>query len=127
MLLSLFLLCAQGVGLHIHSLDHHHDHKHSHNHATEEMGDHAHLSKAHFAFVGSHSDHHHGIASEIDVSPYGLLKSIDNLFAIALFDLLFAFFTFVCLRRLLRYCRERKLTLRGHYLLSPPLRAPPLH
>jgi len=127
LLLSLSLLCAQGVSLHAHSLDHEHDGYHNHTHAIGEANDHTHISKAHFTHDTSHNDHHDGVASEIDVSPDGLLKHSNTVFAIALVVFLFTLITFVCSRQLLHYCRESKLIPHRHYVISPPLRAPPLH
>ncbi len=129
LLLSLALLCAQGgAKLHVHDLDHGHDDHHSHHHPVDEMADHSHLSKAHFIHDTSHNDHHNGVASEIDVAPDGLLKnSNDNIFPITLFALFFTLITFVPSRWLVTYYRENKRVLHNRYLLSPPLRAPPLY
>ena len=82
LLLSLLLLCAQGVGLHVHNLDHGHDDNQSHGHA--------HVSQAHFAHDTSHKGHQGNVTSEIDVSPDGLLKiASNNVFAIALITFFF--------------------------------------
>ncbi len=125
---SLALLCAQGIGLHVHNLDHDPGDHHSHAHAMNGAGEHAHVSKAHFAQDTSHSDHHDGAVSEVDISPEGLLKnSSNNIFAIALIAFFFIFAMFVSLRQLAYRCRESKLILYRRYVLSPPLRAPPQH
>ena len=130
LLLSLALLCAQGVKLHVHHLDHGHDNHpnnyHSHIHAIDKAGDHDHLSKAHFTHDTSHNDHHDGVVSEVDISPDGVLKNANySVFALALFALFFTLVIFVSSRQLVQRCRESKLILRSYYLLSPPLRAPP--
>lgn len=128
LLLGLSLLCAQGVGLHVHNVDHGHDEHQSHVHATDEADDHAHMSKAHFTHDTSHNDHHDDVASEIDVSPDGFLKnSSNNILAIALIAFFFILVLFVSSRQLVHCCRESKLILHRYYLLSPPLRAPPQH
>ncbi len=133
LLLSLALLCAQGAKLHVHNLDHgqdnHHNDYHSHTHdAIDEVVDHGHLSKAHFTHDTSHNDHHDGVVSEVDVTPDGLLKNTNNnVFAIALFVLFFTLITFVSSRQSVQRCRERKLVRHSRYVLSPPLRAPPLY
>jgi len=128
LLLCLSLLCAQGVVLHVHSMDHGHDDQQSHIHAADEANDHAHMSKAHFTHDTSHNDHHDSVASEIDVSPDGLLKnSSNNIFAIALISFFFILVMFVPSQRLIHCCRESKLILHRNYVLSPPLRAPPQH
>ncbi|VAW86310.1 hypothetical protein MNBD_GAMMA16-143 [hydrothermal vent metagenome] len=111
LLLSLALLCAQGVKLHVHAID--------------EVGD---DSKAHFAHDTSHSDHHDGVIPKIDISPDGLLKNThNNVFAIVLFALFFTWMIFISSRPLVHYRRESKLILHSFYVLSPPLRAPPQH
>lgn len=125
---SLALLCVQGVGLHVHNLDHDHGDHHGHAHAIDDTGEHAHLSKAHFAQDTSHSDHHDGAVSEVDISPDGLLKnSSNNIFAIALIAFFFIFAMFVSSRQWVHRGRESKLVLYRRYVLSPPLRAPPQH
>ncbi len=128
LLLSLMLLCAQGVQLklHVHELDHEHDNYHSHTHATGDESDHSHLSKAHFAHDTSHDNHHDNIVSEVDITPDGFLKSASNtVFAIALFALSCILVTFIPSRQFFQRCRESKLILYNYYLFSPPLRAPP--
>ena len=124
LLLSLVLLCAQGVKLHVHNLDQGHDNHHSH--AIDEVGDHDHLSKAHFTYDASHDGYHDDVVSEIDISPDGLLKSVNShVFMIALFAFFFTLITFISSRQLIQRCRESKLILHRQYVLSPPLRAPP--
>lgn len=128
LLLCLSLLCAQGVGLHVHSMDHGEDHHQSHIHAADEANDHAHMSKVHFTHDISHNDHHDSVVSEIDVNPDGLLKnSSNNIFAIALISFFFILLMFVSSRQLVHCRRESKLTPNRYYLLTPPLRAPPQH
>ncbi len=124
LLLSLALLCAQEVRLHVHSLDHNHgDHL---SHSIDDAGGHAHLSKAHFAQDMSHSDHHDGAVADVDISPDGLLKNFnDNIFAVALIAFFFALLLFVSSRQFVHHSREGKLILHRRYVLSPPLRAPP--
>ncbi len=123
-LLSLSLLCVQGVKLHVHNLDH--KQHHGHTHAIDDAGDHAHLSKAHFAHNTSHSDHHNGVISEVDISPDGVLKNTNNSpFTLALIIFFFTLAIFVASRRLIQHCRENKLIFHEYYVLSPPLRAPP--
>ncbi len=107
LLLSLALLSAHVVKLHVHDLEH------------------GHLSKAHFAHDTSH-EHHDRTISEVDTSPNGVLKNTSNsVFALALFTLFLTLMTFIPSQQLVQCCRENKLTLHSYYLLSPPLRAPP--
>ncbi len=127
-LLSLSLLCVQGAKLHVHDLDHRHHHGQIH--AIDGAGDHAHLSKAHFAHDTSHGDHHNDVISEVDISPDGVLKNTNknannSPFTLALFIFFFTLAIFVASRRLIQRCREGKLTFHQYYVLSPPLRAPP--
>ena len=121
-LLSLSLLCSQGVGLHVHSLDH------GHGDSIHQAGEHAHLSEAHFAQDSSHNDHHDGTVSEVDISPDSLLKTpSNNIFSIALIAFLFISVVFVSSQQWVHRRRESKLILHRRYVLSPPLRAPPQH
>ncbi len=107
LLLCLALLSAHVVKLHIHELDN------------------GHLSKAHFAHDTSH-EHHDKAISEVDSSPDGVLKNVNNsIFAVALFTFFFTLVTFISSRQLVQRWRENKLVLHNYYLLSPPLRAPP--
>ncbi len=77
LLLSVALLCAQGVKLHVHNLDHDHDQQHSHI-AAETIAEHSHLSEVHLSTDISHGDNHDEVLSELDVSAYGLLKKVSN-------------------------------------------------
>ncbi|NOX43621.1 MAG: hypothetical protein GXP19_07805 [Gammaproteobacteria bacterium] len=131
LLLSMVLLCAQGVKLHVHSLDHDYDQTHSHI-AAEAAAKHSHLSEAHLSTDISHGDHHDEMVSEVDVSPYGLLKKgllkkvSTSALTLALLAtvviLLFAgFYQQIYHRR-----RAKDFIFRWRYLLFPPLRAPPL-
>ncbi|MCF6211275.1 MAG: hypothetical protein L3K24_11565 [Gammaproteobacteria bacterium] len=121
-LLSLSLLCVQGAKLHVHDLDH------GHIHAMDDVGDHSHLSKAHFAHDTSHDEHHNGVISEVDISPDGVVKNANNSpFTIALIIFFFALVIFFTSRQLVQRCREGKLIFHEYYVLSPPLRAPPQH
>ena len=122
-MLSLSLFFAQGVTLHVHTLDHGHD-GHWHGHLAGVTGDHAHFSKAHFSHIGDH-DH---IVSEVDISPNGMLTKL-----VSSHVLILAFIAFILLlsptavsRRLVHCYSEGRLALYRCYLLSPPLRAPPL-
>ena len=125
LLLSLSLLCAQGVGLHVHSLENGHDDL-NHVHAADLFDSHSYMGKAHLVLDTSHSDHHDSSVSEIDIKPDGVLKKAgNNIFAIALIVFLVTFLVFTSSRQLIFHQREIKLVLRKYYTLSPPLRAPP--
>ena len=130
LLLSLALLCAQGVKLHAHNLDHEHDnhHRYGHIHAVDEVNAHSYLSRTPFADESSHGDHQDDVVSESNTTPARLVKSsFNNVFAIAVFAFIFTLVGFTCSRQLVQRCRERQPILKSYYLLSPPLRAPPQH
>jgi len=125
LLLSVALLCAQGVKLHVHSIDHDHDRQHSHI-TAEAVTEHSHLSEVHLSSNISHGDHHDEVVSEHDASPNGLLKKASsNVVMLALLatvlSLLFpGFYQQTFHRR-----RDKDAILPWRYLLSPPPRAPP--
>ncbi len=122
LLLCLALVCAQGVSLHIHIFDH--DEYPHQAHAIDDA-EHNHISKAHSAFDTSHNN---STASDIDIDPDGMLKNTSSsISAIAFISFFFTLIVFVSSRQLV-YCRkESDVLLCRYYLISPPLRAPPLH
>ena len=120
--LSVALLCAQGVKLHVHSLDH--DQQHSHIAAEAE---HSHLSEAHLSTDISHGDHHDEVVSELDVTASGLLKKVSsNSLTLALLVTVFAFLLPAFYQQTFHRRRDKDALLPWRYHLSPPLRAPPL-
>jgi len=127
LLLSLALLCSQGIRLHIHN----HGHDHTHTDSIDGADDHGHLSNLsnpHFAHDTSHNDHHNGTIFEMDISPDRVSKTpSDNIFAVVLFTFFFTLITSVFSRQLVQCRRESRLVLHKYYTLSPPLRAPPQH
>ena len=93
----------------------------------DNLDEHEHLSKAHFAHDQSHGDHHEEVFSEVDVSPNGILKAPSAqilFFAVITFILLLAWPVFA--GRVLYYRRDSDPFHYLCYLFSPPLRAPPL-
>lgn len=124
-LLSVSILCSQGVKLHVHGFDHDHQ---SHHHDQLDAGDsdHLHLNEIHFASDETHIDHHGGVIQELDISQESLLKKISNVVLTLAFV---AAFFFLLLPGLARWTYQRRrdptLTLPHRYLHSPPLRAPP--
>jgi hypothetical protein len=132
-LLSVTLLCAQGVKLHVHSLDHDHDHHHGHANlsVTEENihieNEHTHLSIAHLSTDDSHIDHHDEVISESDACPDCLLTKIA---AKTPFMALLAILFTLVLSELFRYTLNRRVdedepVPSRRYHLTPVLRAPP--
>ncbi len=128
-LLCLLLLSPQGAALHAHPLDHGHGESvaHAHHHAGDGAGDHTHLSRAHYAHDSSHDDFHDDVVSDIDVTPDGILKNLSgSTLVLALFVLFLLLPLSLPLLRVVQRPGEGKPSLPGRYVLSPPLRAPPL-
>ena len=122
-LITLSLLSAQGVALHVHSFEH--GSNESHAHGMDGASDHAHLNQVHFIYDETHHDYHDGVVSEIDVSPEVLLKSFNNILAIVSVAFFVLLVLLPALRQLVCRYRASKLIFNKHYALSPPLRAPP--
>ena len=127
-LLALALLCAQGVKLHVHALDHdHHQHDH-HTHKNELLAsDHSHVSIAHLSLDNSHSDHHDKVIYESDACPDCLLTKVSSKLPLA--ALLAVLFTLL----LMGVCRLAFVQRRDIFVFfsrrchfTPPLRAPPV-
>jgi len=124
LLLSIALLCAQGVKLHAHSLDHDQEHSHIGVLAATE---HSQLSKVHLSTDVSHEDHHDEVTSEIDVSSYGFLKKVSNsVLTLALFVTLLILFNTGFYRQIFARRHNKIAFIPRRYVNSPPLRAPPL-
>lgn len=125
-LLSLALLCAQGVKLHTHDLDHNHDQQHGHT-PSEAAVEHSHLSEAHLSTDVSHDDHHDEMTSELDANPNGLLKKVSNsVLTLALLATVFILLFPGFYQQIFHRRRGKAIFIPWRYLLSPPLRAPPL-
>lgn len=126
LLLCLTLLYAQEAILHVHNADHVHVHAvETHTHSATEAADyHGHFITASFV-----DDHHEGVATEVDISPDGLLKNVNSSshFSIALFALFFILIICSTSQRFVRHWRDSKLILYRFYAISPPSRAPPQH
>ena len=85
-LLSLLLLCAQGVTLHVHSFEH--DSFQSH-HSIDNLNEHSHLNVAHLTIDASHDEHHGNVSSEIAASPNYILNQISsNMIMLALLTII---------------------------------------
>ena len=125
-LLSIVLLFGQSVKLHVHSLDHAQDQHQIYNLAAEH-GEHSNLAGAHLSIDNSHSDHHAENAVEIDTSPNALLKDLSSkVLALALLITLLLLFLPGFNQLLLHRLHSNNAIFPRRYLLSPPLRAPPL-
>ena len=128
LLLSMAIVCAQGVKLHIHDISHDHEKKQQHSHISTKIEvEHSHLSIAHLSTDVSHVDHHDEVVSELDINPDSLVKKISSsALLLALFSIAVTLFFAIFLELILYPCRGVNTFLPGRHLLSPPLRAPPL-
>ncbi len=125
-LLSIAILCAQGVKLHVHSLDHDHEQQHS-NISSLGVAEHSDMSLAHLSADISHTDHHDEAVSEIDASPDGLLKKgASNIPEMALLAAIFTSLLLGFYQHTFHRRRDNEAIFRWRYHFSPPLRAPPL-
>lgn len=127
--LSVAILCAQGVKLHVHGFEHEHGSSH---HDQIDVGidtgttDHSHVVGIHLSNDITHVDHHGGVIPEVDISPDGLLKKVSSVvLTLALVAIFFTLFLPGLIRESNQYYRNTKLRLSRHYYYSPPLRAPP--
>ena len=129
-LLSIAVLCSQGIGLHVHSMDHGQD---SHLAFATNIDDlskathhHEQFSKPHLSLDSSHIDHHSDISDNIDISPDGLLKNTNNnIFSIDVMAFIFILIMLTPARLVIRRIQESTVKLHNFYVLSPPVRAPP--
>jgi hypothetical protein len=120
LLLSVALLSAQAVKLHVHNFGH--DHEQRHSIAPEVATEHIHQSGIYLTTDVSHATHHDEMISE-----QGLLKKMASygpmlaIFVIAVTFLLHSFNVMTLQRR-----RDKDVITVRRYILSPPLRAPPV-
>lgn len=117
--LSLALLCAQSVKLHVHDLDHTHT-------SSESVINHSHTSEFHLSVDVSHAEYHHQAMPEIDLGMSALLNNISaKMITLALLVTLII----LCLHSLypVSFSRRRRVAANAfsRYHFSPPLRAPP--
>jgi hypothetical protein len=120
LLLSLLMLNAQGVTLHVHNFEH--DPLQNH-HYIDDLNGHWHLNTAHLSTDSSHEGHHAEVTSEMNASPDCLVKSKVTVIA------LLAMFFIWLLPTLCRYTFfriHRNISRPWQYFLFPQLRAPPL-
>jgi len=125
-LLAIAIFCAQGMKLHVHSFGH--DHKQQLSSISPEVvTEHSHLSDIHLTTDLSHAEHHDEVVSEQNASPQALLKQISNdgsmlaIFVIAFILILYGAYVITWYRRF-----DINIAISLRYILSPPLRAPPL-
>lgn len=125
LLLSITLLCAQSVRLHVHSFGH--DHEQQHSIAPEVMTEHLHQNGIHLTTDTSHAEHHDEVISEQGLNLEALLKKIANYgpmlaILVMVFTFLLHNFNVITLHRR----RDKDVITIQRYILSPPLRAPPV-
>jgi len=124
LLLSVALLCAQGVTLHVHSLGHDHQHAHTASGIPAGLSS---LSAPHLSSDLSHAGYHNEIDSERDASPDVLLKKVfGSMLMLALLALVLALLFPGFYQQSFHRHRDRGVVFSWRYLFSPPLRAPPL-
>ena len=125
-LLSITLLCVQSMTLHIHAFDQ--DHEQGYSHIGEEaVNEHSHLTEAHLSSDISHYYHHDEIMSEIDVNQDALMKKVSsNVIVLAFFSIVITILLSNIFLRIFYRHRNDNINIPWRYLLSPPLRAPPL-
>lgn len=125
LLLSVALLSAQAVKLHVHNFGH--DHEQRHSIAPEVATEHLHQSGIYLTTNVSHATHHDEIISEQGLNSQALLKKMASygpmlaIFVIAFTFLLHSFNVMTLQRR-----RDKDVITVRRYILSPPLRAPPV-
>jgi hypothetical protein len=125
LLLSITLLCAQSVKLHVHNFAL--DHEQQHSIATDVMTEHLHQNGIHLTTVVSHAIHHDEVISEQGLNSQALLKKMSSygpMLAIFVIAFTFLLHRFNVIK--LDYRRDNDLIITRRYILSPPLRAPPL-
>ncbi len=124
-LLSVSILCAQGVRLHVHGFEHSHQNNHHDSIEAFDNG-HVHPTSIHLASDISHNDHHGGVVPELDLGMDGFMKklSVTDL-SLALVSLLVLLLAPALIRRIYRTDRIQRTAFLTRYLHSPPLRAPP--
>lgn len=126
-LLSLLLLSGPGVKLHVHGLDAGHEHASHQPHSVNENNSSVTLSKAHFSHDLSH-EHNQRVISEVEITNEVLLKNINiSVLGLAISMLFFSLMICIQSRPFIQRRGKNKLIFYSYYLLSPPLRAPPVH
>lgn len=121
LILSLTLLSAQLVKLHIHTFDHDYS-----GHSETEISGHNSIALLHFVTDQSHADHHEGTILEIETTPSVQTKNASNLLPIL--ALISGFFSIIFLTKPIFWIhpiREDDLPLSDRSFFTPPLRAPP--
>ncbi|MFT6264041.1 MAG: hypothetical protein ACJAWS_000173 [Oleiphilaceae bacterium] len=122
-LLSLLMLNAQGVTLHVHNIEH--DPLQNH-HSIDDLNDHSYLKLVHLTTDSSHEGHHADVTSEINACPDCLVNQVLSkitMIALQVMALIWILLV-VCRTDFPRIHSNIKHPWR-HYI-SPQLRAPPL-
>jgi len=123
LLLSVALLCAQSVTLHVHGSGHDHQHAHT---ASGLPVERATLSMPHLSSDLSHAEYHNEMVSERDASPDALQKKVSgSMLTLALLIMVLAVLFPGFTQRSFHRHRDRGVVFSWRYLFSPPLRAPP--
>lgn len=126
-LLSISLLVAQNLQLHVHDLDQDPVEYDGHDTAGVIDAAHQHLGIKHLSIDTSHADHHDVLMVEMDASPDGIMlqssTSTPSLALLALFVMLSILTGYSQYRPAIR--RKADIVPRWRFHLIPLLRAPP--
>ncbi len=128
-LLSIALVSAQGVTLHVHAVDHTHHHHHKHDSLPDQLttAEHTHISIAHLSVDSSHSSHHNRVLFESDACPDCLLTKISSKVPLAaLLSVLFVLLMVGVSRQTYQNRRDDIFLFLFWSHFTPPLRAPPV-
>lgn len=126
LLLSIALISSQGLSLHVHSFGS--DHESHDNIAPEMAAEHSHQSEIHLTKKVSHFDHHDEVISELNTSSQILLKKVSsNSIFLAILMIVVTLLVYHGYMQGVIFRRDDNCAnLVQRYLLSPPLRAPPV-
>ena len=121
--LSLLILCAQGVTLHVHSFDHNPFQNH---HSIDDLNEHSHLNVAHLSIDPSHDEHHNNVPSEMDASPDCILNQVaTNVTVLAILTLVLMLILPVLCQNIF-FSFHFNISRPWRCYFFPQLRAPPL-
>ena len=122
-LLSLLMLYAQGVTLHVHNFEHNPLQNH---HSIDDLNDHSHLNMAHLSIDSSHEDHHDEVTSEISACPACILnQASSNVTVLALLAIVLMFIL-PARCQITFFSMDCDISRPWRYYIFPQLRAPPL-
>jgi hypothetical protein len=122
-LLSLLMLNAQGVTLHVHSFEHTPLQNH---HSIDDLNDHSHLNSAHLSIDSSHDGHHDEVTLEISACPNCILNQASTNVTVLALLAMALMFILPALNRTNFFSIHLNISRLWRDYISPQLRAPPL-